>query len=259
MKVFKIGKVANIMKKYKIAIISDIHGNSWALKEILKDIKANGITIIINLGDSLYGPLDPKGTFELLIDNTIISISGNQDRIILENLDSKSDIETLEYVKTQIDNKTIDWLKSLPFDYIFENEIYCCHASPKSDTTYLLEKLHPDCVSISSNIEIDKKLESIRQKIVLCGHSHVPRIVETLNKTVINSGSVGLPAYDDDFPILHKMESFNNYAKYSILTKIENTIKIEQVSVPYDFEKAATIAKSNNRSDWDRWIRTGKA
>jgi predicted phosphodiesterase len=51
--------------KKKIALLSDIHGNSWAFREVLTDIKNRGIETIINLGDSLYGPLDPKGTFEL--------------------------------------------------------------------------------------------------------------------------------------------------------------------------------------------------
>ena len=121
----------------KIAILSDIHGNTWALNEVLVDIKSKGIETIINLGDSLNGPLDPKGTFNLLIENDVLSISGNGDRLILESLDSTSKFKTMEYVKTQIDNDVIDWLKRLPFELI-NNNIYCCHASPDSDTTYLL-------------------------------------------------------------------------------------------------------------------------
>ena len=45
----------------KIAIISDVHGNSHALKAVLEDIKHRKAEMIINLGDSLYGPLDPLG------------------------------------------------------------------------------------------------------------------------------------------------------------------------------------------------------
>ena len=72
----------------KIAAISDIHGNSWALRAVLDDIKQKGITEIFDLGDSLYGPLDPKGTYHLLTDRKIESICGNQDREIFENADS---------------------------------------------------------------------------------------------------------------------------------------------------------------------------
>ena len=247
-----------MMKRKEIAIISDIHGNSWAFREVLADIKSKGIQIIINLGDSLYGPLDPKGTFNLLVENKVISISGNEDRIILENLSSKSDLITLEYVKTQIDKNTVDWLKKLPYDLIHENEIYCCHASPINDSAYLLESLQPDYVSIRDNSEIDKLLTGIKQKIVVCGHSHVSRVVETDNKIVINPGSVGLPAYDDDLPIPHKMENFSPHAKYSVLTYKFASISIEQISIPYNYEEAAKLAEKNKRNDWAKWIRTGR-
>ncbi|KAA0760545.1 metallophosphoesterase [Bacillus sp. SH5-2] len=42
----------------KIAIISDVHGNSHALKSVLKDIARRKAEMIINLGDSVYGPLE---------------------------------------------------------------------------------------------------------------------------------------------------------------------------------------------------------
>ena len=242
----------------KIAILSDIHGNSWALHDVLKDIKSKKIETIINLGDSLNGPLDPKGTFNLLVENNVLSISGNGDRLILESLDSTSKFKTMEYVKTQIDNDVIDWLRNLPFELI-NNNIYCCHASPDSDTSYLLENLKADHIEIKGNSEIDKILKDIKQEIVVCGHSHVSRIVKTANKIILNTGSVGLHAYSDKIPIPHKMENFNSYARYSIITLFENSVKIEQVAIPYDYEAAAKKAEKNERNDWAKWIRTGRA
>ncbi len=242
----------------KIAILSDIHGNTWALNEVLQDIKSKKIETIINLGDSLNGPLDPKGTFNLLIENNVLSICGNGDRLILESLSSTSQSKTFEYVITQVDNDIIDWLKKLPFE-IVNNGIYCCHASPDSDTSYLLENLKSDHVEIKEFSEIDRILKNIKQEIIVCGHSHVSRIVKTANKLILNVGSVGLPAYDDELPIPHKMENFNPYASYSILTLSENPVKIEQVSISYDYEAAARTAEKNDRNDWAKWIRTGRA
>ncbi len=46
------------MKRY--AFISDIHGNSFALSAVLNDIERRGIGTTYNLGDSLFGPLDPS-------------------------------------------------------------------------------------------------------------------------------------------------------------------------------------------------------
>nr|WP_227494842.1 metallophosphoesterase family protein [Bacillus mycoides] len=61
----------------KIAIISDVHGNSHALKAVLKDIERRKAEMIINLGDSVYGPLDPLGTIEILMSNEMIHIKGS--------------------------------------------------------------------------------------------------------------------------------------------------------------------------------------
>ncbi|WP_461633598.1 metallophosphoesterase family protein [Labilibaculum euxinus] len=245
------------MIKQEIAIISDIHGNSLALKKVLEDINNRGIKTIINLGDSLYGPLDPKGTFELLQKHNVISISGNQDRFIRENLSEKTDFITLEYVKSQIDDKVIEWLNSLPFDTIYDDKIYCCHASPQNDSIYLLESLEKDYVAIKDKNEIDALLTHVKQSIVICGHSHVSKIVETDNKLIVNSGSVGLPAYDDDLPIYHKMENYNPYANYAILNFYDNSIKVDKIAIKYDSESAAKLAELNNRDDWATWIRTG--
>lgn len=243
----------------EIAVVSDIHGNSFAFKEVLEDIKNKGIKTIINLGDSLYGPLDPKGTYDLIKSNNVISISGNQDRYILKNINTQSDNSTLEFVKSQLDPEMISWLKSLSFSIEFNRDIYCCHASPQSDSQYLLESLQQNTVAIKENEEIEKILSNISQRIILCGHSHVARIVDTGTKIIINPGSVGLQAYDDEFPIFHKMETFNNLAHYSILRYTNNLLKIEQIAISYDFDKAAVIATMNNRLDWAKWIKTGRA
>lgn len=241
----------------KIAIISDIHGNSIALSEVLKDIKNKEIDTIINLGDSLYGPLDPKGTFNLLESYNVISISGNQDRIILENLENKSDLTTLEYVKTQLDNEIVEWLKRLRFDIEIDNDIYCFHASPQSDSEYLLEKLNEGFVSIKESEEIEKLLIDIKQKVIVCGHSHTSKIVNTENKLIVNPGSIGLPAYDDNLPIYHKMENFNPRANYAVINIFCDSVSVERLSIDYDFEKSARLAETNNRNDWAKWIRTG--
>jgi hypothetical protein len=53
------------MSSLRIAITSDIHGNKLVLEAVLNDIRSRGIIKILNLSDSLYGPLDPSGTADL--------------------------------------------------------------------------------------------------------------------------------------------------------------------------------------------------
>jgi predicted phosphodiesterase len=50
----------------KIGVLSDIHGNVWALKAALDDAKRRAVERFKNLGNILYGSLKPRDTFELL-------------------------------------------------------------------------------------------------------------------------------------------------------------------------------------------------
>ncbi|RPH31045.1 MAG: metallophosphoesterase [Bacteroidales bacterium] len=241
----------------RIAITSDIHGNSWALEAVLSDIGQKGITSIYDLGDSLYGPLDPKGTFDLISKNNIISLCGNQDRNIVENQHGNGN-QTLGFVLQELNADAINWLTELPKIRRINDSIILFHGTPANDMEYLVEQLNPGYVGIKGTHTLDGILKGIAEHIVFCGHSHSPRVVKTEKKLIINPGSVGLPAYDDELPIPHRMENFSPLARYCILDNTDN-IKIEHIAVSYDFMKPANRAKKNNRPDWAKWIETGIA
>lgn len=78
------------------------------------------------------------------------------------------------------------------------------------------------------------------------------------NKIVINPGSVGLPAYEDELPIYHKMESGSPYANYTIVTKKENDWMIEQLLIPYSRNAAIKQSEKNGRIDWVKALQTGR-
>ncbi len=82
-----------------LAVIADIHGNRWALEAVLQDIDQRGIEQIVNLGDHLTGPLDPAGTADLLIERTMLSICGNDDRVLFSAAEELSCI-TKVYTRT---------------------------------------------------------------------------------------------------------------------------------------------------------------
>jgi diadenosine tetraphosphatase ApaH/serine/threonine PP2A family protein phosphatase len=107
---------------------------------------------------------------------------------------------------------------------------------------------------------IQSQLAPVSQTIILCGHSHVPRLVQLSDgRMVINPGSVGLPAYADDKPLAHKMENGSPHARYTLLTGETTGWGVEQISVPYEWEKAAEKAKRNGRNDWAIWLESGRA
>ena len=240
----------------KIAIISDVHGNSHALKAVLEDIKHRKAEMIINLGDSVYGPLDPLGTIEILMKNEMIHIKGNCDRMLWEPIQGQS--ATLTFVQNQLTENHIDWLQQHPSQYIVDDILFC-HGTPTSDEVYLLEEMDENGAVLKSEKNIMDQLQNIEQKIIVCGHTHIPRVVYLVNgKIIINPGSVGLPAYKDELPIVHKMESGTPHAKYVVIEKVSGEWIIEQISVSYNWEEAAGLAVQQERYDWAQALKTGK-
>ncbi len=243
----------------QIAVLSDIHGNSLALNAVIKDINNKEIPTIVNLGDSIYGPLDPAGTTEILINFKIPSICGNEDRILLNPSDEDlKNCPSLSYVQGLINSETIKWLNKLPKIIEYENMILF-HGTPNNDSEYFIEKIDKNGVSIKNIDDLEEQTSSIDKDIILCGHSHVPRSIYLKNgKLIVNPGSVGLPAYTDSTPFLHVMETGTPHARYSIVSKHKDQWWIEDVSVPYDWNKAASIAAMNGRLDWAKWLKYGR-
>ncbi|MEW4371936.1 metallophosphoesterase family protein [Paenibacillus kandeliae] len=258
----------------KIAVIADIHGNIAALDAVLQDIDAQGITDIYNLGDSVYGALYPRETAQRLMDRTILSVRGNQDRELqaglLRNADESDGLQkrtepitppnaTFDYVIKQLSVEQMKWLLDLPLTRTTQ-DLYMCHAQPTIDDVPLLETIQSDGVHWRSDEELIQLLEGIKQPIVLCAHTHVPNLKYLPDgRMIINPGSVGLPAYHDDLPYEHVMESRVPHAQYAVLDYTDGSWNVTHRSIVYDWEHAATQAAMLGRHDWAYALRTGLA
>lgn len=107
---------------------------------------------------------------------------------------------------------------------------------------------------------IRTRLGNISGKLVLCGHSHIPRAISIGDGVqIVNPGSVGLPAYDDVQPWPHYMESGSPRARYALLDREANNWRITFVAVEYDWLAASDEARSANRPDWAHALATGYA
>jgi hypothetical protein len=78
-------------------------------------------------------------------------------------------------------------------------------------------------------------------------------------RLVVNPGSVGLPAYSDDSPHPHVMESGSPHARYAIIESVNEDWAVERMTIPYDWRAAADAARTNGRDDWAEWLMTGEA
>jgi putative phosphoesterase len=229
----------------RFAVIADVHGNRWALEAVLEDIARRGVRGIVNAGDHLWGPLDPAGTADLLMHLALPSVAGNQDRELIDD--------------SSLSEAHRAWLASLPLRLTLDEQTLMFHGTPSRDNVYLLETVHAGgFVTLASNEEIAARLGNVSETLLLCGHTHIPRVVELPNRTIVNPGSVGLQAYPDDSPLPHRMETGSPRARYAIVERRETAWNVELIAIDYDFESAAQAAESNGRPDWGYRLRTGR-
>lgn len=247
------------MKTY--AIVSDIHGNSLALQTVLADIKTRGIDTVINLGDFFFGALNAGTTWELLKQNPMLCITGNTDREILEAIDDPSAKRKagMDRIVADLPADAIDWLRNLPKTITYDDSFFVCHGTPQSDNEYLLEKVTANGVFVYNDEDLIAKTAHIKEPVILCGHSHVNRVIWlSNNKIILNPGSVGLPAYLGNGEHRFAMESMTPHAKYAIVTVDGEAINIEQVQCHYDWEAAAETARKNGQEDVANFLIYGR-
>lgn len=98
-----------------------------------------------------------------------------------------------------------------------------------------------------------------RFELFLCGHSHIAQTRRLPDGSlVVNPGSVGWPAFADDAPYPHVIESGRPHARYAVLERSGQGWTVQQAAVEYDFEAAASLAECHARPDIARALRTGR-
>lgn len=242
--------------RQRIGLLADIHANVWALEAVLADVRKQGVDVLWNLGDILHGDLKPRATYDLLRSVDIaLTIRGNQDRELYgPNPDSKT-----QWMIRNLGEDAIEWVRGLPATAAFEDEVLLCHGSPNDDLSYLLEDVTSGHPQVRDEEEIVRLLAGAAQPVIVCGHTHIPRLVRLTNgQTIVNPGSVGLTAYSDDTPVPHAMENYSPDASYAILERTPSGWDATFRNVPYDTQEASRTATELGRSDWAYQIATGR-
>ena len=244
----------------KIAILSDIKSNVYALEAVLEDTKKNNIDVLLNLGDSFLGPIAPKETYDLIRRNNFITLLGDEDRQILEASLAQLEInDILRYVYNDLNDEVLYWIQELPFEKLIGEDFYMIHGTYQDDSLYMLEDSSSGKLKLHDDKKILEILDDIKSKFVLCGNSCTPRCVNlSSGQVVINPGAVGVQAFNKNLPNKHTIENNTIDASYVILTVEGEKYDIELKKVAYDVEKAALKAIENGREDWAKRLRTGR-
>lgn len=250
----------------KIALLSDIHGNLLALEAVMAHLQGQGVQQVFNLGDSLSGPLLPLQTARLLMQQGWPTIAGNHERQLL-TLAPECMGASDAYAHAQLTPDVFDWLRQLPENLRPEPGVLLCHGTPASDVQYFLHTVAAGHMRLATQQELTQRLGGEDAALVACGHTHLPGVVQTATgQTLVNPGSVGLPAYDDDHGEPHVSENGSPHARYAVVERLPAQAgkrlgsgwAVSFHAVPYDHEAMACVAERNGRPDWARALRTGR-
>ena len=221
------------MSRY--AILSDIHGNLFALKEVFDDLINQEIESIILLGDLIDYGMQSNESVEFIKENLsskiICNIWGNHERAILtgdfNHFSSERGVESAKFTDSVLSDISRDYLNDelvhdgkIEFD-LDGNKVLAIHGSLND---YYWKAIFPDNLN-GEYIDFD---------IVLSGHSHYPHVFQKFydfenpdmrnKKSVlfINPGSVGQP------------RNHNSNAQYAILDTDSMGVELRYVEYPKD-------------------------
>jgi putative phosphoesterase len=223
----------------RIAIFSDLHGNSAATEAILAAIEAEQSDAIYNLGDLVGYGARPNETIALIRERGIPTIMGNYDDGVGFDRDdcgcaykdpqeAARGQESLYWTRnvTTPENKT--YLRTLLPEIRFEAEgklFRLVHGSPRRMNEYLFEDRDPRSLArIAQSAETD---------VLVFGHTHKPWVKEIEGVLFINDGSVGKPKDGDP------------RAAWALLTvEPDQQVQVEIRRVPYDIASMAAAIRA---------------
>lgn len=180
----------------RIAVISDIHSNIYALEAVLKDIqRKRNIDEIICLGDVIgYYPY-PNECIELVKEHCSLTMLGNHDAGVIGDEPAfyfnPSAYEMITWTKENIKPENQKWLTTLPRRRKIERNgksLYLVHGSPFKVFDYMDAHTEKQWKTM-----LNEAFEKIKTDVLLVGHTHIPVKKKYKGKYFINPGSVGQP------------------------------------------------------------------
>jgi putative phosphoesterase len=219
----------------KYAVISDIHGNVFALKKTLELLSQENVSKIICLGDAIGIGTRSEECVQLLkqYEDKLIYVRGNhEDRCIFGVPDyihngqhkmTEEDLRQESWIKEHLSKESIDFISKLPQETSITLEgikIAVTHYPSDENMEYREFNLFP---SIPELIEYFKKYDA---DIYLYGHTHTPKAnLSQEGKWYINPGTLGTT-------------DFGDYGTYGIITIDGQNISYVQKAFYYDLKAA---------------------
>ena len=228
---------------HRIAILSDIHGDTRALEAVIADARALGATEYWLLGDILLPGPGREDLFDLLDAIPITAaVRGNWDDCVLEALDGEYGLEDpqeiqmlrlTQYIMEGLDPKRIDWLRSLPL--VEKKEVSGIRFSL---THNLPEKNYGGDLRPANRTENFDQLLDDQTDMAIYGHVHKQLLrYGSQGQQILNPGTIGMPYFD-------WMPLQNHRAQYALIDVEEDGVtNLQFRKVAFDYEAELQDAK----------------
>jgi putative phosphoesterase len=237
----------------RLAVISDIHGNRFALDAAIEDMERRSIDRMVCLGDTIQGGSQPKETVLRLRELKIPIVMGNADAWLLaeesDTLEPTSEVqrEVRRWTLSRLSKDDLRFIKGyrstveIRLDKM--ERLLCFHGSPKSFD----DVLRPD----TPQEKWDQLLGQYSPAIMAGGHTHTQQVRRVGEGLFFNPGSVGVV-----FNALVPDQEYRLYpwAEYAILNYTDGLSGLEFRRAPYDLNRFLRIVKSSGRPHSDRTV-----
>jgi putative phosphoesterase len=173
----------------RIAALYDVHGNLPALQAALTEADKEGVDLVVSGGDLLLGP-EPYECLELLRARDATFIRGNCDRTVASGAGWEGLwLDRVTWTASRLSDEQLAFVRTWPELFSAEidglGQVLFCHGSPRSDEEIV--------TAITPPKRLDPMLDGVRERVVVCGHTHVQFDRKVGDRRLINAGSVGLP------------------------------------------------------------------
>ena len=222
----------------RIGVISDIHSNIEALKEVLRAVDTLRVDRLVSLGDVVGYGASVNECCELVRTHCEATLLGNHDAAVAGRMDYSFYYDAarnaLDWTANVISDEHLAWLKSLPYTYRI-GDVGFSHGSPIDPRAYEY------IFALEQARELTPFLDELPE-VTFIGHSHLCKAFAIGNgevndvvaqkfgirrgyRYIISVGSVGQP------------RDYDNRACFVVCDTEARTVEYHRVE--YDIEASA--------------------
>jgi len=217
----------------RLAVISDIHGECFALEQVLKDIRRQGFEKMVCLGDAVQEGSQPAETVARLL--TGMSAEGEET--------SEQQRAVREWSLAQLSESDLAFIQqfepTLGVALEGGKTLLCFHGSPRSFDEIILPETADEVVR--------QYLGGYKATLFTGGHTHTQQMRRLGDSWYFNPGSVSLAYNWELSDFAHRRMWVDPWADYAIVSSEGARLGITFRHVPFDVDKLARIVRASGK------------